>query len=612
MATSSYLNRSTPGVYVTEIDAFGTAIVGVATAVPIFIGYTEFAGDSKTGQALYNTPVKISSMTEFTSYFGGAPVQNFAVTAVTAPAPTPTPAPAPAPTPTPTAPVRAADFYATITTGPAPAAAAGSTTPTTAPTKTQGFWLTASSANFNLYWQMRLFFANGGGDCYIVSVGSYWVDTNGTVQTPISTPPYPLPDGWKLGSIAAGDTSDPTKPGLLPGLAAAGYAVGPTMTVIPEACQLTAEDNKDYNSIACAMMLQANTLQDRVAILDLPGVLTASTIDALRDCQTALSTGIAPQVASVSYAAAYAPAVNSSVISASDILYSCLQTDDNSVINNLLTSQVYLANPTAPSAALQSAIAAAFPLPDAAAKTNDAQYSNDSSKYAQPLDGSAAANAQWQKSLNNLLYTSLPIVAQIEQQIANSMNIAPPSGIMAGIWTKSDGQTGVWNAPANMSLASVSGPIYLMSDSEQAGFNVPTNGQAIDILRAQPGRGTVVWGARTLDGNSQDYRYIQVRRTLIYVEQSIKTALRNYVFAANDATTWSTVTASISSFLSGLWQQGGLMGDKASDAFSVACGLGTTMTDQNVLDGYMVVAVTLQMIHPAEFIELTFTQKMGS
>jgi phage tail sheath protein FI len=151
-----------------------------------------------------------------------------------------------------------------------------------------------------------------------------------------------------------------------------------------------------------------------------------------------------------------------------------------------------------------------------------------------------------------------------------------------------------------------------MSDAEQGGFNVPTNGEAINIIRAQPSRGNVVWGARTLDGNSLDYRYIQVRRTLIYVEQSIKLALQPYVFAANDSLTWSTVIAAVSSFLTSLWQGGGLMGAKPSDAFTVSCGLGTTMTSQNVLDGYMIVAVTLQMIHPAEFIELTFTQTMGS
>ncbi|MEJ2457624.1 MAG: phage tail sheath C-terminal domain-containing protein, partial [Novosphingobium sp.] len=258
------------------------------------------------------------------------------------------------------------------------------------------------------------------------------------------------------------------------------------------------------------------------------------------------------------------------------------------------------------------AIAQAFPLGSTYGTDNTAQYSVDSSGYAGPSGTSSTALSQWQTSLDNLLLNALPVFSQIEQLIAQNMNIAPPSGMLAGVWTKSDAQSGVWNAPANYALASVNGPLYNMSDGEQAGFNKPTNGQAIDVMRAQPSRGTVVWGARTLDGNSNDYRYVQVRRTLIYVEQSIKTALQSYVFMANDATTWATVTASISSFLTGLWQQGGLMGSKASDAFSVSCGLGSTMTSQNILDGYMIVAVTLQMIHPAEFIELTFTQTMGS
>src|SRR6185312_12529054 len=97
---------------------------------------------------------------------------------------------------------------------------------------------------------------------------------------------------------------------------------------------------------------------------------------------------------------------------------------------------------------------------------------------------------------------------------------------------------------------------------------------------------------------------------LVYIEQSIKADLNQFVFAANDAHTWVNVTAMISNFLTGLWTQGGLMGAKASEAFTVQCGLGSTMTGLDVLNGYMRVQVTLQMIHPAEFIELTFTQMM--
>lgn len=606
MATS-YLNRTTPGVYITEIDAFGTGIVGVETSVPIFIGYTQFAGDPKTGESLYNKPVAISSMTEFMTYFGGPAPQTFTVSQVD---PLPTPAPSPAPTPTP------ASFYANVVTAYTAGTPKNGDTPAVPATSTIasiGYAIKGTGANFNLYWQMRLFFANGGGSCYIVSVGSYWVDANAKVQYPL-TAPATLPTGWVTGAIAAGDAdANPQVPGLLVGLQAASYAVGPTMIVIPEACQLQQnETTTDYSTVVCAMMLQASSLQDRVAILDLPGCQSADSLSALEDCQSTLATAIAPQIDSASYAAAYAPAVKASVVSTSDVLYTSMAKPAsdaaNNILNNILSSQAAALYSGNQLTSIQNAIAQAFPAAAATAGTNTPQYSGGSSTTAVPAPTTASA----QVSLDNLLYNSLPVYAQIKQQVATIMNVAPPSGLMAGVWTKSDNQSGVWNAPANIALASVIAPLYNMSDSEQGAFNVPINGQAIDILRAQTGRGTVVWGARTLDGNSLDYRYIQVRRTLIYVEQSIKTALKSYVFAPNDSMTWASVTSSISSFLTGLWQQGGLMGTKPSDAFTVSCGLGTTMTSQNILDGYMVVAVTLQMIHPAEFIELTFTQTMGS
>ncbi|AWK89884.1 hypothetical protein DEW08_28090 (plasmid) [Azospirillum thermophilum] len=213
-------------------------------------------------------------------------------------------------------------------------------------------------------------------------------------------------------------------------------------------------------------------------------------------------------------------------------------------------------------------------------------------------------------SLEQYLLNAVPLLGQVQQILVSKLNVAPPSGIMAGIWTQNDATRGVWNAPANLVLNEVIAPKVLLTDAEQGDYNVPLNGHAIDILRAMVNRGTVVWGARTLDGNSLDYRYIQVRRTLIYIEQSIKETLAGFVFAPNDAGTWATVTATISNFLTQFWQAGGLMGDKASDAFTVQCGVPNTMTGLDVLNGYMIVNVSVQLIHPAEFIELTFTQTM--
>jgi phage tail sheath protein FI len=414
---SSYLNRTTPGVYIAEVDAFGASITGVETAVPLFVGYTQFAGDPENSAALYNTPVAVTSLADFARYFGG----------------------------------------------------------------------TAPGGAFNLATQMQLFYANGGGQALIVSVGSYWRD-----QRPVAAPAT-VPADWSLDDIAAD--------ALIGGLTAASYASGPTMLVVPEACLL---DKAGYAQVAQAMLNQASTLQDRMAILDLPGCTTATDLCALQACQANLWAAIAPAIASASYGAAYAPALV---------------------------------------------------LPDG--------------------------------------------------------SVMPPSGAMAGIYTKSDALNGVWSAPANIAVAGVTGPAYAMTDAEQSEFNMPVNGQAVGILRAQPNRGTVFWGARTLDGNSQDYRYVQTRRTLIYIEQSIKMALQTYVFAANDATTWASVTAAISNFLTGLWQQGGLVGSKPSDAFSVSCGL-NSMTAQSILDGYMIVSVEVAIVHPAEFIALIFRQSMSS
>jgi phage tail sheath protein FI len=157
----------------------------------------------------------------------------------------------------------------------------------------------------------------------------------------------------------------------------------------------------------------------------------------------------------------------------------------------------------------------------------------------------------------------------------------------------------------------VSAPACKLTDSDQAGFNTPVNGQAIDIIRYFADRGVVVWGARTLDGNNSDYRYIPVRRTAIYLERSIAIGLESYVFAPNDAGTWTAVTSSVANFLTGLWQQGAIHGATVRDAFSVSCGLGSTMTQQDVLDGNLIVQISVALLQPAEFIALRFGQKVG-
>ena len=182
---------------------------------------------------------------------------------------------------------------------------------------------------------------------------------------------------------------------------------------------------------------------------------------------------------------------------------------------------------------------------------------------------------------------------------------------MAGVYTAVDNTRGVWKAPANVSLNSVLAPNVNISNDFNNDLNMPLNGKAVNAIRSFPGQGTIVWGARTLDGNSQDWRYINVRRTMVFLEMSVKAAAQAYVFEPNDANTWVLVSGMISNFLNNVWKAGGLFGSTPGEAYDVQVGLGTTMTANDILDGYMRITVRVAVVRPAEFIVITFQQKMA-
>ena len=109
-----------------------------------------------------------------------------------------------------------------------------------------------------------------------------------------------------------------------------------------------------------------------------------------------------------------------------------------------------------------------------------------------------------------------------------------------------------------------------------------------------------------------DWRYLSVKRTMIYIKQSCKLATQAFVFEPNDRNTWEAVKAMISSFLTGAWNQGALQGSKPSDAFAVECGLGITMTAEDINLGLLRVTVKVAVTKPAEFIVLTFQQQQAT
>jgi len=135
-------------------------------------------------------------------------------------------------------------------------------------------------------------------------------------------------------------------------------------------------------------------------------------------------------------------------------------------------------------------------------------------------------------------------------------------------------------------------------------------GKSVNAIRAFTGKGTMVWGARTLAGNDNEWRYISVRRFFNMVEESVEKATSRFVFEPNDANTWVKVRAMIENFLLVQWRAGALAGAKPEQAFYVRVGLGQTMTAEDILKGYMHVEIGMAVVRPAEFIVLKFSHKM--
>ena len=168
----------------------------------------------------------------------------------------------------------------------------------------------------------------------------------------------------------------------------------------------------------------------------------------------------------------------------------------------------------------------------------------------------------------------------------------------------------MWKSPANESLASVRALTVEIDQDLNDEMNVHATGKSVNALRFFTGKGFLVWGARTLAGNDNEWRYVSVRRFFNMVEESVKKASEPFVFEPNDANTWTKVKAMIENFLVVQWRQGALVGAKPEDAFYVRIGLGTTMTALDVLEGRMNVEIGMAVVRPAEFIILRFSHKM--
>ncbi|WP_114790293.1 phage tail sheath C-terminal domain-containing protein [Niabella yanshanensis] len=223
------------------------------------------------------------------------------------------------------------------------------------------------------------------------------------------------------------------------------------------------------------------------------------------------------------------------------------------------------------------------------------------------FNGAALANL---KNRENAAYNR-SAYTKIKQAIEAFGVVIPPSAAIAGVYVAVDTARGVWKVPANIELKGVLGLTYHVTPTEQSSLNVDAvSGKSINCIRSFNSKGTRVWGARTLAGNDNEWRYIPVRRLFNMVEESCRKASGQFVFEPNDAHTWVKAKAMIENYLTILWKRGALTGTKPADAFYVACGLNQTMTAQDVLNGNLIVEIGMAAIRPAEFIILRFSVKM--
>ncbi len=192
---------------------------------------------------------------------------------------------------------------------------------------------------------------------------------------------------------------------------------------------------------------------------------------------------------------------------------------------------------------------------------------------------------------------------------STTLTIAP-SAFAAGMWAKTDGRRGVWKAPAGVE-AQLNGAAALefnVEDLEQGQLNP----LGINCYRNVPGYGSVIWGSRTLATKaSPEWRYVPVRRTAIFIEQSIFNGIQWAVFEPNDHPLWGSLRGNIGSFMNGLFRSGAFQGKTANDAYFVRCGLGDTMTQGDIDRGQVIVIVGFAPVKPAEFVIVRIQQKVG-
>jgi phage tail sheath protein FI len=216
------------------------------------------------------------------------------------------------------------------------------------------------------------------------------------------------------------------------------------------------------------------------------------------------------------------------------------------------------------------------------------------------LDDIQLQRSRFDSTYAALYYPWIEVFDSWEQRPA----FVPPSGHVAGIYARTDSEVGVFKAPANSLVANVRDLERTVTKAQQDVLNP----KGINALRAFPGRGILVWGARTVSTTNPLWRYINVRRLFIYIEESIDLGTQYAPFMINDVPLWNRLKASVRAFLLGIWRDGGLQGTTEDEAFFVRCGLGETMIGADILAGRVIVEVGAAPVRPAEFVIFRISQ----
>ena len=192
---------------------------------------------------------------------------------------------------------------------------------------------------------------------------------------------------------------------------------------------------------------------------------------------------------------------------------------------------------------------------------------------------------------------------QLLNPLGDGLIYVPPSGHVAGVYARTDNERGVHKTPANEVLLGALGLKYGISKAMQDGLNP----QGINVIRDMNGN-IRVWGARTVGGNANsDLKYISVRRTLLFLRESIDEGTQWVVFEPNTPALWQKISRNVTAFLLNVWRSGALFGNTAAEAFYVKCDAETNPTELREL-GQVVTEVGVAIVRPAEFVVFRISQ----